>query len=165
MTTHYSRLAARSSQSNPSGVWGRLKNAYELLNLTALKISMLYKNHIFQCMGKIFCVEFQKVPLKFHTRYLTHTLKDVDFIHRWKFKSSYIYELISVFEHALAYMQPRLKRPKRLKNDPVTLLVTFRIPRYATHDHQYVTGTICRSDPIKSSYQKCHVITCMLWKF
>ena len=30
---------------------GRFKNAYELLNLRALKISMLYKNHIFQCMG------------------------------------------------------------------------------------------------------------------
>ena len=37
---------------------GRFKNTYELLNPRALKISMLYKNHIFQCMGKIFCVEF-----------------------------------------------------------------------------------------------------------
>ena len=34
--------------ANPGG---RFKNAYELLNLRALKISMLYKNHIFQCMG------------------------------------------------------------------------------------------------------------------
>ena len=67
---------------------GRFKNTYELLNLKALKISKLHKNHIFQCMGKIFCVEFQRVPLKFHTKYLTHTLKDVDFIHIWKFKSS-----------------------------------------------------------------------------
>ena len=67
---------------------GRFKNTYELLNLRALKISKLHKNHIFQCMGKIFCVEFQRVPLKFHTKYLTHTLKDVDFIHIWKFKSS-----------------------------------------------------------------------------
>ena len=72
----------------PSG--GRFKNTYELLNLRALKISKLHKNHIFQCMGKIFCVEFQRVPLKFHTKYLTHTLKDVDFIHIWKFKSSLI---------------------------------------------------------------------------
>ena len=68
---------------------GRLKNAYELLNLRALKIPMLYKNRIFQCMSKIFFVEFQRVPLKFHTKYLTHTLKDVNFIHRWKFKSFY----------------------------------------------------------------------------
>ena len=67
---------------------GRFKNTYELLNLRALKISKLHKNHIFQCMGKIFCVEFQRVPFKFHTKYLTHTLKDVDFIHIWKFKSS-----------------------------------------------------------------------------
>ena len=67
---------------------GRFKNTYELLNLRALKISKLHKNHIFQCMGKIFCVEFQRVPLKFHTKYRTHTLKDVDFIHIWKFKSS-----------------------------------------------------------------------------
>ena len=28
-------------------------------------------------MGKIFCVEFQRVPMKFHTKYLTHTLKDM----------------------------------------------------------------------------------------
>ena len=38
---------------------GRFKYAYELLNLRALKISILYKkNHTFQYMGKIFCVEF-----------------------------------------------------------------------------------------------------------
>ena len=67
---------------------GRFKNEYELLNLRALKIWMLCKNHIFQCMGTIFCVEFQRAPLKFHTKYLTHILKDVDFIHRWTFKSS-----------------------------------------------------------------------------
>ena len=61
---------------------GRFKNTYELLNPRALKISMLHKNRIFQCMGKIFCVEFQRFPLKFHTKYLIHTLKDVHFIHR-----------------------------------------------------------------------------------
>ena len=77
-------------QYNSIGSGGRFKNTYELLNLRALKISKLHKNHIFQCMGKIFCVEFQRVPLKFHTKYLTHTLKDVDFIHIWKFKSSLI---------------------------------------------------------------------------
>ena len=70
------------------GGGGRFKNTYELLILRAPKISMLYINHIFKCMGKIFFVEFQRVPLKFHTQYLIHTLKDEDFIHRWKFKSS-----------------------------------------------------------------------------
>ena len=43
---------------------GRFKNTYELLNLRALKISKLHKNDIFQCMGKIFCVEFQRVPFE-----------------------------------------------------------------------------------------------------
>ena len=59
----------------------RFKNTYELLNLRALKISTLYKNRIFQCMSKIFSVEFQRYLLKFHTKYLTHTLKDEHFIH------------------------------------------------------------------------------------
>ena len=73
---------------------GRFKNAYELLNLRALRISMLYKSHIFQCMGKIFCVEFQRVPLKFHTKYLTHTLKDkslwnIEILRALRVKSSY----------------------------------------------------------------------------
>ena len=38
---------------------------------------MLYKKYIFQYMGQIFCVEFQRVPLN-----------SVDFIHGLKFKSS-----------------------------------------------------------------------------
>ena len=67
---------------------GRFKNTYELLNLRALKFSPVNKIHIFQCMGKIFCVEFQRYPLKFHTKYLTHTLKDMIFIQHWHFKSS-----------------------------------------------------------------------------
>ena len=54
--------------------------------------------HIIQCMDQIFCVEFQREPLKFHTKYLTHTLKDMIVIQHWNFKSSWIYELISVFE-------------------------------------------------------------------
>ena len=77
-----------SEKCQPFSPGGRFKNAYELLNLRALKISMLHKNCIFQCMGKIFSVEFQRYPLKFHTKYLTHTLKGVYFIHRWKFNSS-----------------------------------------------------------------------------
>ena len=67
---------------------GRFKKTYELLNLRALKFSPVNKIHIFQCMGKIFCVEFQRYPLKFHTKYLTHTLKDMTFIQHLNFKSS-----------------------------------------------------------------------------
>ena len=59
---------------------GRFKNTYELLNLRALKFSPVNKIRIFQCMGKIFCVEFQRYPLKFHTKYLNHTLKDMIFV-------------------------------------------------------------------------------------
>ena len=72
-----------------TGSGGCLKNAYKLPNLKTLKFSPLNK-HIFQCMGKIFCVEFQRVPLKFHTKYLTHTLKDIIFIQYGNFKSSQI---------------------------------------------------------------------------
>ena len=58
---------------------GHFKNTYELINFIifrVLKFSTLYKDCcIFQCMGQIFCVEFQRYPLKFHTKYLTHTLK------------------------------------------------------------------------------------------
>ena len=81
-----------------NGISGGFKNTYELLNLGALKLSPLIKIHIFQCMGKIFCVEFQKYPLKFHTKCLTHTLKDMILIHCWNSRSSWISELISVFE-------------------------------------------------------------------
>ena len=64
---------------------GRFNNTYELLNLRALKFSPVDKIRIFQCMGMIFCVEFQRYPLKFHTKYLTHTLKDVTYKQHWKF--------------------------------------------------------------------------------
>ena len=66
----------------------RFKNSYELINLWTLKFLPANKIHIFQCMGKIFCVEFQRYPLKFHTKYLTHTLKDMIFIQHWNFNSS-----------------------------------------------------------------------------
>ena len=36
----------------------RFKNTYELLNLRALKFSIANKIYIFQCMGKILCMEF-----------------------------------------------------------------------------------------------------------
>ena len=53
--------------------WGCFRNVYELFDLRRLKFSTLHK-YIFQCMGKIFCVEFQRYPLKFPTKYLTHFL-------------------------------------------------------------------------------------------
>ena len=73
---------------------GHFKNAYKLINLRALEFSTWYKSCIFQCMSKIYCVEFQRYPLKFHTKYVIHTLKDVWFVEKWRFKSFYIYKLV-----------------------------------------------------------------------
>ena len=67
--------------------------AYEFVNLGALKSVRLSKQRIFQCMGKVFYVEFQRVHLKFHLKYLTHTWKDRIFTQCWKFKNTQIYEL------------------------------------------------------------------------
>ena len=58
-----SEILVNTDSGNDLLPGGRFKNTYELLNLRALKMSMLYKNHIFQCMGKTFCVEFQRVPI------------------------------------------------------------------------------------------------------
>ena len=63
---------------------------------TALQNSMLYENHIFQWMGKIFLRNFK--DLKFHTKYITHTLKDGCFIPRWKNLGALVfYELVIIF--------------------------------------------------------------------
>ena len=73
---------------------GGSKWLYQLENVGALESSLFSKLHIFQCVGKIFCMEFQRYPLKFHTIYLTHTLKDTIFI---QFTNAKIYELVHVF--------------------------------------------------------------------
>ena len=49
----------------------------QLLNSRPIKFKHLNEIPIIQCMGRIFCVEFQSVALKFHTKYLTHTLKNM----------------------------------------------------------------------------------------
>ena len=58
---------------------GQFENAYELLNLRALKFSPVNEIHIFQSIGKIVGVEFQRVPLTFHRKNLTHTSKHISF--------------------------------------------------------------------------------------
>ena len=70
---------------NSGGSGGRFKKAYELLNLRAPKISHVNKMHIFQYMDKIFCVESQREPLKFHIKYLIDTLKNTIFYTTQKF--------------------------------------------------------------------------------
>ena len=81
-------------------VWILNLESYELINQGACKFSLINKLHIFQCMDKKFCVEFQREPLKFHTKYLARTLKEIILIQYWKFKSSQIYELIKRFWNA-----------------------------------------------------------------
>ena len=49
------------------------KDVPKLLKLTALKTS-LYITPIFQCLCNIFCVGFQRYPLKFHRQYRAHRL-------------------------------------------------------------------------------------------
>ena len=90
-------FARKRSYLELGGGGGGFKNVYLLVNLGASKFSILNKNRLFRCMGKIFCVEFQRFPLKFHTNYLTHTFNDLYLIDMF-FTSSWIYEVVSVFE-------------------------------------------------------------------
>ena len=61
------------------GPWGPFQKC-----LRGLKFSSLDEIHIFQ--WKIFCMEFQSVPLKFHTKYLIRTLRDMIFIQNGNLK-------------------------------------------------------------------------------
>ena len=50
-------------------LWGWFENAYEL-SFKSLKFSHLNRMYIIKYMAKIYCVEFQRVPLNLHTKYL-----------------------------------------------------------------------------------------------
>ena len=76
---------------------GAFKNIYKLVNLGALKFSLLRKLHIFQCMGNIFRVEAQRVFLKFHTTYVTYTLKKMYTILKFN-------ELLDLGAHIYAFL-------------------------------------------------------------
>ena len=75
-------------------VGGRFKNVCKLVKPLPLKSALLNKLHIFWYMGKIFCVEF---PLKFHTKYLAHTLKDTIFSQCWRYPSPQTSELVWIY--------------------------------------------------------------------
>ena len=83
----------RETLQNQGGI---SKNTYGLVNIGVCKFSFINRLCIFQCMG-ILC-ELQKEPLKFHTIYFTHTLKDTILIQCWKFSSCQIHELLKVIE-------------------------------------------------------------------
>ena len=62
--------------------WARLTKTYDVTiqryrNLQA-KIEDS-KIHILRCMGSKFCVKFQRFPLKFHTKFWTHTTQNMHF--------------------------------------------------------------------------------------
>ena len=87
--------------------WGRFKNTYELLDIRALQYSPVSKIHIFQCMGEIFCVEFQRYPL-IHVGFLCN----IEILRALRFKSSCTF----------------LKRPPDLLHHKQLLRVTLASP-------------------------------------
>ena len=123
---------------------------------------MLCKTHTFQCMGKIFCVKFQRVPLKFHTKYLTHTLKNVDFIHKWKFMSS----LISVFEMPpVSVENMQCGRPpwlSILKHEQENLRLFFLIYQFDNLLQNLLTGSVSKHFVIFSTNASACTPTCNL---
>ena len=81
-------------------------------------------------------MEFQRYPLKFHTKYLTHTLKDVCFIEIRIFKSSWFYELVCIFQkppwnlfhHWPCYHNSATKKVKRFL---ILILINNRYKNFA----------------------------------
>ena len=63
-----------------------VRKGLRVLNL--LRFQHYIKFQVFRYMGKIFGMEFQRYPLKFPTKYLTNTLKDVHFIQMQNFIGS-----------------------------------------------------------------------------
>ena len=112
----------------------RLKNTYELVNLGARKFARINKIHIIQCMGKIFCVEFEREPLKIQTKYLTQTLKHTIFIQYWKFKSSHVYQLIIKPGRAQAQMGPNRGPLLPLTSKDSFSLKCVVLCEYKSHD-------------------------------
>ena len=59
-------------------IWNRqvleVKYPYGHVKLWTRKFSRINKLHFLRCMDKIFSVEFPSKPLKFQTKYFTHTL-------------------------------------------------------------------------------------------
>ena len=97
-----------------------------LTNLWALKFLLLNKVHIFQCMVKIFYMDFQRVPLKVHTKYLNpyiercnfHTLLKISRVYMCFWDAPQFWPLMACLqgthnealidvEDCLSFLQPR----------------------------------------------------------
>ena len=72
-------------------------------HVRVLIFSTLFKTVSCNVWARYFCVEFHIYPLIFPTEYLAHTLKDIQFIERWQFKNSRIYEPVSVLRRPQHY--------------------------------------------------------------
>ena len=117
------------SGGNPSKL-PHSQNTYELLNLRALKFSPVDKIYSFRYMSKIFCVEFQRYPLKFHTKYLTHTLKVMIFIYNIEILRALGFKSSNAFlKHPPVYTLWHIIPPLSLGNDMDFPMYVFIIPR------------------------------------
>ena len=85
-------------------------------------------------MGNICCVKFQRVPLKFHTKYITHTFKDTINMHYWEFQS---WELLDLRAHMRVWTPPMLmsdlpnwrqKREQRFMSTSASLVSLIHWP-------------------------------------
>ena len=70
---------------------GRFKNIYEPLNLRAIEFSPVNKIHIFQYMGKIFCMEFQRYPCTKPSIYVCENISR----HVWTFINVWFHAIVS----------------------------------------------------------------------
>ena len=94
-------------------------------------------------MDKIFCTEFQRYTLKFHTKYLAHTLKDMIFIQCWKFTNFQFYEIVCVFETPPLLLGPYVFR----------ILHAWSIRKVENYRKHYVLIRFClKISKIKSCY-------------
>ena len=65
-------------RDHPVPVSLKLKMSY-LVDSISHQILTPRTMHILRCMGSKFCVKFQKAPLKFHKKLLTHTSPNMHF--------------------------------------------------------------------------------------
>ena len=82
----------------------RLTKAYDVTNQRCRKSHAKIedsKMHILRCMGSKFCMKFQRCPLKFHTKFWTHTPQNMHFMRCWKFDDLWYlksYDILSLSE-------------------------------------------------------------------
>ena len=110
---------------NPLSAWGHFKNTYQLVNLGALRSSLLNKLCIFQYMGKIFCVEFQGYLWNFTQNMLpihwnVENLRALRFTSSYEFFKYLSFPTVYVFPYSCADLK-NIWMPAQLKNQSLYL--------------------------------------------